>query len=1650
MANQDPDDAFACQECRALEHLYRYWFRNVEIDLRLQAAIVGSPEYASLPQTLSPQQVQFLHDAIAALRAYMLRDRALAYVTPIGQPEPNVFVEEELDLLRDRVYADMQAEVATGDPAEVKEEQTKAIARIRFRMEDLDELRASVAMFGLRAIQCDQELPLPPLTEEEDDGPFECKDYQAVDVHIHRYLEPSGMSDAGWCVEGEDPVTTKEEDERLPNHDGDGNWYGTGQRAGRNPSFDLAFLHPMYREEPVWSEFVADAESTQKRETYFSASNAWSIQKIEELREATIRAYYNQPDPVQDLDDDIDDVAAREVQMLRKREALRSRKSKIGFHDEWAPMYHGLLREALDPSTRTYQQKEAAAARHFTALKQRELEEGEGPANTLFVWRLVVVHLRMLRRIGSSHDQLPAVQITKGFDMASLVQNVAHILKYRRCIKLAKSIYKTAGTGSLHDQYRAKLLNMEHAHAHQDESPTELGIARRIIRQAHVANYHAYLYETYKDQSTHVLKRDIDTGKDLAYDPEEHLTNPPMAPIMCSAPPRMGKSALSILVASFAVKLGGRVLVGVAPNSKIPKEALEAKVDAMHWRPKQNLTPGSIQVYSEDESSHLLLTNRTLHELASSANSWVLHIRDEAQSVIKQADRIKALMDDTLPLFYNLNMCVSATLLPVCISKGLTGSIQSVKTLMDVHVTNDPCNPRIDERTTRSAWEKFVVKQPWSFPVGPDFLVPSRSYFPTDYPEDMSKRMDAWYKAYYAAQGFEARETNYYGTWFHVEEFRNGDKYLSSKELVLIDDSLERNRRRLLKFLLRLRKDDDADKQSDSEEEYAAGSSIRRDTPQGVSTVKNKRKGANDNAEGSRYDLSEAYAEALRVFNMENRWYFNEALQGWQPDGPLRVVNAPIASLSRDAVWLLEQASNWMEESPRRSEPTNATLYPTLISAPVNKMIGKNGRIEWAVLLCKIAWLRMHKDYVRGRIRRDTPPDILAAHYGLTVLLYTTYTDNDKYAHIVASPGDIRIDPDSSRLVAITFDPRLPENRFRNHKFTLMKSDGTTPALPTGTLMPNALVPTIDAQTYANYQAELKVNDALSASDFLQGKGLGTTQAEEPVPINKKLYRFDMTRCYRRGDGVAQEKKRPYNLAPVVADEPQYAQDPESDIDMTSTADEGGADGGGDEGVFESDLFDDMSEGDASPSGASPLEGVAQRAYAFGQPFSDTSSDLGDDAPVVVDAEDDWEDAWQYLETEPPETRGDDDILYGQDDDKLTADCDPDGSDPFGTDPLPITDMNGIALRLCVTGFKNAQDAIEASYKNCNIVKVAALGYQMFEAGLTLQTTFKTTDANGEEEQHLFVPKYMNFAISLGAEKDGEKLGPDLSHMYQLIGRGFVDMKERRLPSDWKLNLLSREGMRNFCKLYGNAELLFSQIGNESIEGRKLTLGTTLDLMTSRGNYDYDQVLNKWVMRLDPRYTVPTLNDLLLIDTSHKRPFRNTRYCFGGRPGSWPGPARWSELTPNDLSDEATGNAPPALLRVPPPRWWWQTDEEWEQEAQDRRNLNSEVEAARHGGAEVVQRFHAGEPSPAPGDNVLDQNLELYRYERVLTKGIHVGRDRKPVDDVSTDDDDSGDDAPCPAPRATSRRAAALPASSSEDEEGYDTDTDRAKPWWEI
>ena len=81
-----------------------------------------------------------------------------------------------------------------------------------------------------------------------------------------------------------------------------------------------------------------------------------------------------------------------------------------------------------------------AADGDLAARKAREVKRRVGKANDLFVWRVLVVHMRALRTIWAQEpatlDRPPVLDCC---DTGSLVQTLAHLLKYRRCVRWAKS-----------------------------------------------------------------------------------------------------------------------------------------------------------------------------------------------------------------------------------------------------------------------------------------------------------------------------------------------------------------------------------------------------------------------------------------------------------------------------------------------------------------------------------------------------------------------------------------------------------------------------------------------------------------------------------------------------------------------------------------------------------------------------------------------------------------------------------------------------------------------------------------------------------------------------------------------------------------------------------------------------------------------------------------------------------------------------------------------------------------------------------------------------------------------------------------------------------------------------------------------------------
>ena len=163
----------------------------------------------------------------------------------------------------------------------------------------------------------------------------------------------------------------------------------------------------------------------------------------------------------------------------------------------------------------------------------------------------------------------------------------------------------------------------------------------------------------------------------------------------------------------------------------------------------------------------------------------------------------------------------------------------------------------------------------------------------------------------------------------------------------------------------------------------------------------------------------------------------------------------------------------------------------------------------------------------------------------------------------------------------------------------------------------------------------------------------------------------------------------------------------------------------------------------------------------------------------------------------------------------------------------------------------------------------------------------------------------------------------DLSLLYQLAGRGFVDMKNDELPEDWKLDLLAAQGTRNLCKLYGNTELLLSQVSNESLEGRKLTLGTALRVIKAGGMQTYGEIAGH-ALRGRTRAQDPERNmwDCLSItggvpdDDEHQeidRPFHNVRECLEGKyaprhaPGEEEAGVLEDQMTEGELEHQGFG-----------------------------------------------------------------------------------------------------------------------------------------------
>ena len=206
-----------------------------------------------------------------------------------------------------------------------------------------------------------------------------------------------------------------------------------------------------------------------------------------------------------------------------------------------------------------------------------------------------------------------------------------------------------------------------------------------------------------------------------------YFPQPFYLPLRIAAPPRVGKSACGLLVASLARRLGMKVLYSVSPNKLQPIKEMQQKLISIGWfeENRQVVLGGDhsleLKFYSIEripgdkcrpaaEAVDFVLYSSDVLPDCQRAGAllagWmrtpqvVLHMRDEAQSLAK------AIGNETVPChkegapprqelqylrafygnYYGLNLNITATHFPTLLEEPLWGFIGSVRQLVQADV----------------------------------------------------------------------------------------------------------------------------------------------------------------------------------------------------------------------------------------------------------------------------------------------------------------------------------------------------------------------------------------------------------------------------------------------------------------------------------------------------------------------------------------------------------------------------------------------------------------------------------------------------------------------------------------------------------------------------------------------------------------------------------------------------------------------------------------------------------------------------------------------------------------------------------------------------------------------------------------------------
>ena len=593
----------------------------------------------------------------------------------------------------------------------------------------------------------------------------------------------------------------------------------------------------------------------------------------------------------------------------------------------------------------------------------------------------IVVHLRALDAISALAEGSDRfVNICESVDLASLVENVRHMLVYRTEVRRAKSA-----------------------------APAVSPIATGIRRQ--------YDHNT---QLNHELgERGYPDGHRVDAPGAHAHFNPPMLPMFCSAPPRMGKSAVALLLSSLAVKLGGRVFYGVAPNKVVPVNEMLHKVrSALQWTPKplpltnyskrQRLavaaaaartTGQGLQVNDHDRPMHdnlhivfyshhvptteLKAVIARIDALSKMPGEWVLHVRDEAQFLVKdssyyykegKADKsipeyepgwkrppeLLAYLRGTYPLKCGLSLCVSATLLPVLTETQLVGRVPH-----ELWGRVDMDGDERDARDHAAAQSAINGMAPRMVAV----LSPQRGNL------HMSDETPYWIKDHY--RDLDGVHRSYHGTMEHVEPWKAKDEaevtYMSEGMWKLDEDSVA------------------------------------------------------DNYPELKHQLALVQAKG------------DESVPGMP-----RVYSPVVYAPSDDAVAVLSHAHEWLDEVTTRDYARSLPIVlhhfiPMYLLSPTRTQRGDGGTADWVQQIFKLAWLRVHRWFTEGTDARPRLPHAfntkqLRQAYGMIALVYAS-DENDierrRYSRSLPSGGDGK----EGELLVYCFDPVDRENRLEGYDF---------------------------------------------------------------------------------------------------------------------------------------------------------------------------------------------------------------------------------------------------------------------------------------------------------------------------------------------------------------------------------------------------------------------------------------------------------------------------------------------------------------------------------------------------------------------------------------------------------------------------------------